>query len=244
MSDDLGRGLLGWPAERWQALDTLAAEATTASVVMRNLVEHRDQPDARTVRMSGADVGVVQVRHDFTYDMQDEDAADLERRIRIAAQDLAVCEDSAVIRAMDLANPQRSASLRSAEFMGAKNSLRGRGVQQGFAVVVSADALTQLESEVAGVRSGIELIERIIGTTVVQTNALPCGDGGDIHALLFQAAPAAYQMVHAYGPRLRVLGVVDGNRVNLRLEEGIAVGELMAHRAIGIQLQTGGKQKA
>lgn len=236
MNDDLGRGMLGWPAERWELLDTLAADATTGSVVMRNLVEHREQPDARTVRIAGRDVAVVQIQQDIAFDMQNEDDADLERHVRVSAQDLAVAEDDAVIRVMDLQNPQQSPNLLSAEFIRAKNALRGQGVQQGFGVVVSADALTDLESEAVGVRSGLELIERVIGTTVAQSNGLPCGAGNDIHAVLFQASPAAYQMVHAYGPRIRVMGVQGGNIVNLRLEEGIAVGELTPNRCRGIQL--------
>jgi len=109
-----------------------------------------------------------------------------------------------VIAAMNIQNPQVSPNLQSAQFIRAKNALRRQGVQRGFGVVVSADALTALESEVAGVRSGLELVERVVGTTVAQTNSLDGAAPGNLHAVLFQASPAAFQLVHAYGPRLRV----------------------------------------
>jgi uncharacterized linocin/CFP29 family protein len=237
MSDDLGRGQVGWGADRWTELDTMAADATTASVVMRNLVEHKEQPDARTARIAGVDIGVGPLEVDFAYNMQNEDATDLERHVRLAAQDLADIEDQAVIAAMNIQNPQASPNLQSAQFIRAKNALRGQGVQQGFGVVVSADALTALESEAAGVRSGLELVERLVGTTVAQTNALDGAAPGNLHAVLFQASPAAFRLVHAYGPRLRVVSVQGGNVVNLRLEEGIAVGQVTPNRCLGIRLQ-------
>jgi len=73
MSDDLGRGQIGWDANRWRELDTMAADATKASVVMRNLVEHKKQPDARTVRIAGVDIGIGPLQVDFAYNMQNED---------------------------------------------------------------------------------------------------------------------------------------------------------------------------
>jgi uncharacterized linocin/CFP29 family protein len=243
MSDDLGRGQVGWGADRWTELDKIAADATTASVVMRNLVEHKEQPDARTVRIAGVNCVVAPLNIDFPYNMQNEDATDLKRRVRLAAQDLAVAEDQAVIAAMNIQNPRVSPNLQSAEFIRAKNALRGLGVQQGFGVVVSADALAALETEAAGVRTGLELVERVVGTTVAQTNALDGAGPGNLHAVLFQASPAAFQLVHAYGPRLRVLGVQGGNVVNLRLEEGIAVGQVTANRCLGIRQQQQGQQE-
>jgi hypothetical protein len=237
MSDDLGRGMLDWPAERWVSLDAVATDAVMGSVVLRNLLEYREQPDARTVRIAGQDIPVVQVQQDFNFDMQNDDIADLERRIQLIAQDLAVAEDTSVLGVMDLQNPQPSPNLLSAQFIRAKNALRNNGVQQGFGVVVSTDALSELEIEARGVRSGLEFIERVIGTTVAQSNGLPYGANNAIHAVLFQASPAAFQMVHAYGPRIRVMGVQGGTIVNLRLEEGIAVGELTPNRCLGIQLQ-------
>jgi len=236
MSDDLGRGQVGWGANRWEALDRIAADTTAASVVMRNLVERMEQPDARTVRIAGADIPVVQLQVDFNYNMQNEDATDLERRVRLAAQDLAFLEDRAVIDTMNIPPVPASPNLRSAVFIAAKNALRGRGVQRGFGVVVSVDALTALETEVVGSRSGMEVVERVVGTKVAQTNALDGAAPGNLHAVLFQADPAAFRLVHAYGPRLRVVGVAGGNVVNLRLEEGIAVGEVTPNRCRGIRL--------
>jgi len=241
MSDDLGRGQIGWDANRWRELDTMAADATKASVVMRNLVEHKKQPDARTVRIAGVDIGIGPLQVDFAYNMQNEDETDLERHVRLAAQDLADREDRAVIAAMNIQNPQVSPNLQSAQFIRAKNALRRQGVQGGFGVVVSADALTALESEVAGVRSGLELVERVVGTTVAQTNSLDGAAPGNLHAVLFQASPAAFQLVHAYGPRLRVVSVQGGNVLNLRLEEGIAVGQVTPNRCLGIRLQQQGR---
>ena len=241
MSDDLGRGQVGWTADRWTALDAIAAEATDASVVMRNLVEERDEPNARTIRIAGADIPVVPLQVDFVYDMQNEVDGDLDRRVRVEAQNLAAQEDQAVIAAMNLA-PTNVANLQSGVFINAKNQLRGQGVQQGVAIVVGSRALTDLESEIAGVRSGLELVERVAGTTIVQSNALAQDGAGNLHAVLLQASPAAFVMGRAYGPRLRVTGN-NGTVVNLRIEEGIAVGPVMGNRAIGLRLRAGGGQQ-
>ena len=124
-------------------------------------------------------------------------------------------------------------------FITAKNALRAQGVQQGFAIVVGARALTDLESEAAGVRSGLELVERVASTTIVQSNALAADGAGNLHAVLLQASPAAFVIGRAYGPRLRVTGN-NGTVVNLRLEEGIAVGPVLGNRAIGLRLRAGG----
>lgn len=235
MNDDLGRGMLDWPADRWASLDTLAADAVTESVVMRNFLEFREQPDARTVRIAGKNVTVVRIPQDFTFDMQTLEEADLKREIRIAAQNLARAEDIAVIQVMNLQNLQQSTNLMSGEFIRAKNTLRRQGVQQGFGIVVSAYALDELEREPVGVRSGLDRVERVVGTTVAQSNGFPFGGVNGIHAVLFQASPAAYEMVRAYGPRIRVRDVQDGTTVLLTLEEGIAVGELPPNRCLGIQ---------
>ena len=100
-------------------------------------------------------------------------------------------------------------------------------------MVVSDDAMTWIESEIVGVHSGLEIVERNVGTRVVQSGGLPCGANGDVHAVLLQASPAAYQMVRAYGPRIRVIRVL-GADVRLQLEEGIAVGVLSPNRAFGL----------
>jgi hypothetical protein len=236
MSDDLGRGQVGWGANRWEALDRLAADATTVSVVMRNLVERKEQPDARSVRIAGANIDVFQLQSDFIYDMQNEDVTDLERRVRLAAQDLALQEDRAVIEAMNVPPQPASPNLEWPQFIARINVLRGLGVQRGFGVAVSVDALTILETQVVGIRSGLELIERAVGTKIALTNALDGAAWQNLHAVLFQADPAAFRLVHAYGPRLRVTDVADGTDVNLRLEEGIAIGVLTPDRCRGIRL--------
>ena len=84
MNDDLGRGLLKWPSERWDALDTLAAETTAASVVMRLLVGHREQPNATTVRIARNDIAITNITRPFPlFNMRDESEEDLERNVRI-----------------------------------------------------------------------------------------------------------------------------------------------------------------
>ena len=242
MSDDFGRGMLGWTAARWTELDALAATTTTASVVMRNFVAVTDQPDAKNVRIAATDVPVQQIRADFDYNMQDDAPEDLERNVRLASQALADQEDHEVLDAMGLfpahngeQRIQPSEGLTSGEFIRAKNHLRESGVQQGFGVVVSAEALGELEGEEKGVRSGVEFVEHIIGTTIRQCNVLGHDGYGRIHAVLFQASPAAVQMVRAYGPRLRVLGVA-GPVVTLRLEEGFAVHAVLPERCLAITL--------
>lgn len=242
MSDDLGRGMLGWPATRWTELDTMATDTVDASAVMRNLVTMSDQPDAKNVRIGAVDVPVQALNRDFAFNMQDEAPEDLERRLRIEAQELALREDHEALDAMELfpghdgaEHFQPSETLTSAEFIKAKNQLRARGVQQGFGIVVSSQALGDLETEEKGVRSGVEFIEHVIGTTVRQCNVLGQDAYTRIHGVLFQASPAAIQMVRAYGPRLRVLNV-NGPVVNLRLEEGIAARAVMPDRCLAIVL--------
>ncbi len=74
MSDDLGRGLVSWTAERWQALDTLAGDTVTQHVVLRNLVDHQEDAGARSARIAGKNVDVVSITADFEYDMEGEEA--------------------------------------------------------------------------------------------------------------------------------------------------------------------------
>lgn len=242
MSDDLGRGMLGWPAARWTELDTIASDTVGASAVIRNLITISDQPDAKNVRIGAADVPVQPLRRDFVFNMQDEAPEDLERRLRIEAQELALLEDHEALDAMELFPGHDgeehflpSETLTSAEFIRAKNQLRTRGVQQGFGVVVSAQALGDLETEEKGVRSGVEFVEHIIGASIRQCNALGQDAYGRIHGVLFQASPAAIQMVRAYGPRLRVMDV-NGPTIYLRLEEGIAARAVMPDRCLAIVL--------
>ena len=128
---------------------------------------------------------------------------------------------------------QNFPTLLSADYLGGKNLLHGQGVRQGYGVVVSDRAKTWIDTEVIGVLLGSGRIERNLSTTVFQSNRLPCGANNDVQALLLQASPPAYQMVHAYGPRIRVNDVL-GADVQLQLEEGIAVGVLSPNRALGL----------
>jgi hypothetical protein len=204
---------------------------------MRNLVERKAEPDARTVRIAGVNIDVVPLQSNFTYNMQNEDATDLERRVRLAAQNLALDEDREVIGAMNVPPAPASEDLQWPVFIAEINALRGLGVQRGFGVAVSVKALTTLETQVVGIRSGMELVERAVDTKIALTNALDGAAWENLHAVLFQADPAAFRLVHAYGPRLRVTGVEGGTVVNLRLEEGIAIGVLTPDRCRGIRLQ-------
>ena len=82
MNDDLGRGLLNWPAERWDSLDTLAADTTTASAVMRNLVGHREQLNATTVRIARNDIPIILLPRILNFNMQDDSEEDLQRIVQ------------------------------------------------------------------------------------------------------------------------------------------------------------------
>jgi uncharacterized linocin/CFP29 family protein len=229
MSDDLGRGLLNWTADRWQALDTLAGTTVTEQVVLRNVVDYKEQADARSVRIAGQNLDVENVESNvIQYNMEDEDEQDLERKVRLAAQELATKEDEEIIAAM---NPTSAGSAGGFEaFSRAKAMLNQLGVRAGFGVVLSADALSTLEIQPAGNQTGLEVAKKILGTQFSQTNALPTGQ---VAALIFQAVPAAFKLVKAWGPRLRVLSV-NGGTVQLRLEEGIAIGVLEANRCVSL----------
>jgi len=235
MSDDLGRGMLSWPAERWQTLDSLGSATLQEHGVLQHVVEEREEAGAYTVRIAGQNVDVDTVEETFQFDMVEDGDADVERKVRLAAQSLAVKEDEAVLREMDQANPQDSDPLDYKEFSKAKNALRTKGgVQGGLGVVVSSDTLTDLETNIVGAQSGLEVTERLLGAKVLQTNALPSG-AGKVEAILVQASPPAYQMVRAWGPRLRVVTVANGKTVTLSLEQGIAVGELEQNRCLAIR---------
>src|SRR4051812_48721451 len=98
MSDDLGRGVVGWPADRWEALDALAEATTSEHVILRPLVEHRDAPEAFSVRIAGQNVNVETIRStQFDFDMELEDDEDLDRKVRFASQELASKEDKAIL---------------------------------------------------------------------------------------------------------------------------------------------------
>lgn len=237
MNDDLGRGMLAWTPERWVALDAIASEVVNEHVVLREFFEYREEAGAHTVRISGHDIQVKAIMHDFTFDMQNEDDEDLERKVRDAAQQLALCEDDEAIGVLDLTNPMQTTDLKHQAFINAKGDLVREGVQHGFGVVVSAEALRQLETDAQGVKSGLEIAESVLGASFAQTNSLPRTN--DIHAAIFQATPATYRMVRVWGPRLRVKAVRVPNGehiVSLRLEEGIAVGKIKSGRCLGIQL--------
>jgi uncharacterized linocin/CFP29 family protein len=230
MNDDLGRGQLGWSSDRWQALDRLAADTVNEYVVFRNLVEHREDIGARSARIAGRNVDVAPIcSTEFAFNMEEEDDEDLDRRVRLYAQELAAMEDEAVLARMDL-HPD-DADINYKSFSTAKNALRN--VRHGFGVVVSSDVLTDLETEEVGVKSGLDAVEQLLGTKVIQSSALP-RDG--VKAVVLQASPPAYRMVRGSPPRLRVVRIDNGNEVTLRLEESIGVGELEANRAIALPI--------
>ncbi len=175
MSDDLGRGVIGWPVDRWQALDTLAGDTTTEHVILRNLVEHRDDPDAYSVRIAGGNIDVETVAsREFNFDMENEDDEDLNRKVRFASQELAYKEDKKVLGVMRPKAVDLPISVDA--FSQAKKVLGDNHVQHGFGAVVSTGALTTLEIEVRGVKSGLEIVESMLSTKVAQSNGLPEDD--------------------------------------------------------------------
>ena len=233
VNDDLGRGMLGWTAERWQTLDRIATDTVNEYVILRNLVEHREAPGARTARIAGQNIDVMTIASQpFHFHMEQEEDEDLERRVRLAGQELAALEDRAVLNTMAFVEIDPQNPISRASFSAAKNALRQRNVQHGFGVVVSSDVLTALETEVIGVKSGLDFVEQLLSTKVTQSNGLPW-EGAE--AIVVQASPAAYRMVRASDPKVRVLGVENGNEVALRLVEYIAVGELEPNRCVAIR---------
>src|SRR5260370_7413166 len=101
MSDDLGRGQVGWPPEQWQELDTLSSDTVSGQVVFRNVVDHQEAPGVFSVRMAGKNVDVGTISSpEFEFDMVEEDIEDLHRKVRDKAQDLARTEDIEVLKAM------------------------------------------------------------------------------------------------------------------------------------------------
>src|SRR6266446_589839 len=129
--DDLGRGQLGWSADRWKKLDDLAANTVDENVILRNVVEHRDDIGARSARIAGHNKDVVPITSDeFQFNMEEGEDEDLERRVRLAAQELAAREDQAVLAVMDLV-AQTDDKVDHKSFSKAKNRLKS--VQRGFA---------------------------------------------------------------------------------------------------------------
>jgi len=231
MNDDLGRGQVGWDPGQWQELDALATEAVTAQAVLRKIVDHQEVVDARSVRIAGANVSVKLVESkEFEYDMTEEDADDLRRKVEDQAQELARREDIEVLNVMGRKDLKQKIGFDA--FSKARAELGRAGVQQGFAIVVSPTALSELEIEVKGLRSGLDLVEQSLGTKVLQCTALPFKNA---EAIIVQAAPAAYRLVHSASPRVRLLQLVGGKKLKLRLEEWIAVGELQAGRCVSIE---------
>jgi hypothetical protein len=231
MSDDLGRGQIGWSPDRWQALDRIAADTVNEYVIFRNLVEHRDEIGERSVRIAGRNVPVVPIAsEEFVFNMEEEEDEDLERRVRLHAQELAAREDEAVLATMNL-DPDAGAEITYTSFSTAKNALRN--ARHGLAAVVSSDVLTALETEVVGVKSGLDVVEQLLATKVAQSTALP-RDG--VEAVVLQASPPAYRMVRGSMPRVRVLRIENGSEVVLRLEESIAVGELEPNRCVALPI--------
>jgi hypothetical protein len=227
LNDDLGRGLIGWTSDFWSALDAVARDSVTEYAVFRNVVEQREGSDLHSTRMLGKNHDLQSIFHDFDVKMKDDYEEDVQRKVRLASQTLAVKEDEVVLKAFDLANTQSAIELGFREFSSAKNSLRKRGVLSGLGVIVSTDALTDLESELVGANTGLDVAERLLGTKVLQSNALPVNE---IEAVLVQASPPAYRLVRSRGPRLRVLSVTDGNVIKMRLEESIVCGQLEPNR--------------
>lgn len=235
MPDDLGRGMLGWTPERWQALDALATKSAAEQVVLRHLVDEQEAKDVYNARIGARNVDVQTIQARFEINMFDDDDKDVDRKVRLAAQTLAVREDEAIVGSLDLSSTQVAGKkdLAFKDFSIAKNALRSQGVQTGIGVVISADGLADLETEIVGTQSGLDVAEKVLSTKIMQTNALPTTK--PIEAILLQAMPPSYQMVRAWGPRVRVLDVTDGKKVKLTVEEGIAVGELEPNRVLAIE---------
>lgn len=237
MNDDLGRGQVGWRDEDWQTLDALAGEAVIAQAVLRKVIDRQEvSADAKSVRMAGKNVDVRTINSQaFDFDMEQEDEEDLHRKVRDSALELASLEDEFILKTMQ---PQLSpvpsiTSVDSEAFFKAKAELVKKFVQQGnLAVVVSPDTLVALEKEQLGVRSGLEVVEKALVTTIAQSNALPLGK---IHAIVMQLSPAVERITHAAGPQLRVLGLSKGRKITLHLEELIAVGVLEKDRSVAIE---------
>lgn len=232
LNDDLGRGLLGWTTDFWMILDALARDSVTEHAVFRHIVEQREGTDLHSTRMLGKNLDLITIFHDFDVRMKDDYEEDVQRKVRVASESLAVKEDEFIVRAIDRSQAQTAGTFSYKDFSSAKNSLRKRNVHQGLGVVVGTDALTDLETELVGAVSGLDVTERLLSTKVLQSNALPY-DGVD--AVLLQASPPAYRLVRSRGPRLRVLTVTDGNSVKLRLEESIVCGELEPNRCLVIK---------
>src|SRR5260370_4002865 len=172
MSDDLGRGQVGWPPEQWQELDTLSSDTVSGQVVFRNVVDYQEAPGVFSVRMAGKNVDVGTISSpEFEFDMVEEDIEDLHRKVRDKAQDLARTEDIEVLKAMQPTAVKHAVNFDA--FSKARAELGKAGVQQGFAVVVSPAGLSEFEYGVKGLRSGLELVEQSLNTKVFQTNAVP-----------------------------------------------------------------------
>jgi uncharacterized linocin/CFP29 family protein len=241
-SDDLGRGLVNWSADRWQALDKLATDTVTENVVLRNLVDHKDDTDAFSSRIGGKNVDVNTVSSTaFNFDMEQESDDDLNRKVRQAAQELAADEDKEVLSEMKILKIITPKADGYEAFSQAKGELSKAGVKSGFGTVVSSDIQVILETQIAGTKSGTEIVEQILSTKIAQSDALPekLEDPAkkakeDVSAIVLQASPPVYQLVNANSPRVRVLQT-DGKKVKLQLEERIAVGELEPGRCVGIK---------
>jgi hypothetical protein len=246
MSDDLGRGLVNWTADRWQALDQLATNTVTQNVVLRNLVDQKDDPDAFSSRIGGKNIDVKTVSSEaFNFDMEQENDDDLDRKVRQAAQVLAADEDKQVLREMKLLKVITRQGNGYETFSEAKGELSRVGVKTGFGTVISSEIQVILETQIAGTKSGTDLVQQILSTQIPPpSDALP----DDLHdnskhprpgpervsAVVLQASPPVYRLVNANSPRVRVLSV-DGKQVRLQVEERIAVGELEPGRCVGIK---------
>ncbi len=252
MDDDLGREVLKWSADRWKALDDIAKRALGEFAVFRTLLDQKEENATVSTRIGLVNVPFKNIGYEFKLDLWNARDEDTDRDVNIAAQALAVIEDeyalTAMIEAGDLDDLQQSGELTYVEFIKAKDTLRSRGVQYGLGAFVSSLGLADLVTKVFGAQTGLEVTERVLPVKILQSNALPHpqyaqvdrGDGSDtdahhIDAVLLQAAPPAYRMVRAWGPRLRVLEVKGGSSVRFQLEEGIAVGALQKRRCLGIE---------
>ena len=242
MSDDLGRGLVNWSTDRWQALDKLATDTVTENVVLRNLIDHKDDPDAFSSRIGGKNVDVKAITSKaFDFDMEQGGDDDLNRKVRQYAQELASEEDKKVLSEMKFLKVITPKHDGYEAFSQAKGELSKAGVKSGFGTVVSSEMQVILETQLAGTKSGTEVVEQILSTKIAQSEALP-EDLEDtskkakekVSAVVLQASPPVFQLVSANSPRVRVLKT-DGKIVRLQLEERIAVGELEPDRCVGIK---------
>lgn len=221
MNDDLGRGMLGWQQDRWTQLDSAAANAVAAHVIMRNLVDRQDNAGAHNVRIAGNDVGVKTLVAGFSIDMKKDEDEDVDRKVANCAAELARLEDKEILDRI-VTKHVSDYTGKYDPFVKAKNELNASSI----GVVVTSEILTELEttSVAGGARTALDAVQNILGTTFLQSSAFERGLG-KVEAIVLKVTPPSARIVTASGPRIRVLKV-DSGKVELQIEEEIAVGTL------------------